>query len=150
MTEPSIPDHAAQAALDCVAGIPRDAEGPVFGAPWQAQAFTMAVALHERGVFTWADWAAMLGAARAAGAANGAPDTGDAYYRDWLATLERMVAAKGIADADLINRTRGAWSRAADRTPHGAPIELRAEDFSWRAEAGCDRPGGRRGWEVAG
>jgi nitrile hydratase accessory protein len=129
MTEPSVPHQAAQAALDCVAGIPRDADGPVFGAPWQAHAFAMALALHQRGVFTWAEWAAMLGAARAAGAANGAPDTGEAYYRDWLSTLERMVAAKGIADAELVSRTRSAWNRAADRTPHGAPIELRAQDF---------------------
>jgi hypothetical protein len=41
-------------------GIPRDAEGPVFKAPWEAQAFAMAVALHERGAFTWKEWAACL------------------------------------------------------------------------------------------
>ena len=32
--------------------LPRDAEGPVFRAPWEAQAFAMAVTLAERGLFT--------------------------------------------------------------------------------------------------
>ena len=41
-------------------GLPRDDSGPVFGAPWQAQAFALALALHERGVFTWPEWAAAL------------------------------------------------------------------------------------------
>ena len=40
-----------------------DAEtgGPVFAEPWQAQAFAMAVQLHERGLFTWPEWAETLG-----------------------------------------------------------------------------------------
>ena len=32
-------------------GQPHDADGPVFSEPWEAQAFALAVALHERGVF---------------------------------------------------------------------------------------------------
>ena len=32
---------------------PRDAEGPVFAEPWQAQAFALAVKLSEQGHFTW-------------------------------------------------------------------------------------------------
>ena len=35
--------------------IRRDKDGPVFAEPWQAQAFAMAVKLHEEGVFTWPD-----------------------------------------------------------------------------------------------
>ncbi len=57
-------------------------------------------------------------------------DTGETYYQDWLATLGRMVTAKGLADAAALNRTREAWDRAARRTLHGAPIELRTGDFS--------------------
>ncbi len=72
----------------------------------------------------------MLGAARARAVTAGAPDTGETYYQDWLATLERMVTAKGLADAAALNRTREAWDRAARRTLHGAPIELRTGDFS--------------------
>jgi hypothetical protein len=28
-----------------------------------------------------------------------------------------------------LHRYRDAWDHAADRTPHGTPIELKAEDF---------------------
>jgi nitrile hydratase accessory protein len=120
------------AALEAVDSIPRDADGPVFGAPWQAQALAMAVTLQARGLFGWAEWSEALGAARAgAGAAEvGGPDTGEGYYRDWLATLELMVTTRGIAEAGALGRTREAWRRAAARTPHGAPVELRAEDFA--------------------
>jgi hypothetical protein len=44
--------------------------------------------------------------------------------------LERLVATKGVASADTLARYRDAWDRAADRTPHGTPIELRPGDFS--------------------
>jgi hypothetical protein len=29
-----------------------------------------------------------------------------------------------------LHRYRDAWDHAADRTPHGTPIELRPEDFA--------------------
>ena len=44
---------AAQRATQAVPSIPHDAEGPVFREPWEAQAFAMALALHERRLFTW-------------------------------------------------------------------------------------------------
>jgi nitrile hydratase accessory protein len=109
--------------------IPRNAEGPVFREPWEAQAFALAVSLNERGLFTWKEWAAMLGDEIKKAQAAGDPDTGETYYRHWLATLERIVADKGLADAGTLGRTRDAWQRACARTPHGAPIELKADDF---------------------
>ena len=111
-------------------GLPRDAEGPVFREPWEAQAFAMALALHARGLFTWPEWAATLGAEIKRAQAAGDPDTGETYYRHWLATLERLVAEKGVATSDALLRTRDAWDHAADRTPHGMPIELKPEDFA--------------------
>jgi nitrile hydratase accessory protein len=120
---------AAAAATSDVPSIPCDAEGPVFREPWEAQAFAMALALHERGVFTWPECAETLGAQIKRAQAAGDPDTGETYYRHWLATLETLVAAKGVATSDLLHRYRDAWDHAADRTPHGAPIELREEDF---------------------
>ena len=50
-------------------------------------------------------------------------------YRHWLATLEKLVAAKGVATSETLHRYRDAWDHAADRTPHGSPIELKPEDF---------------------
>jgi len=120
---------AASAAAAAVPGIPCDAEGPVFTAPWQAQAFAMALELQQRGVFSWGEWAQMLGAEIKRAQAAGDPDTGDTYYQHWLATLERMVATKGLATSDTLARYLAAWGRAADRTPHGQPIELRRDDF---------------------
>jgi nitrile hydratase accessory protein len=122
-------DAAATEAALVVPGIPRDDDGPVFRAPWEAQAFAMALALHGRGFFSWSEWAAALADQIRRAQASGDPDTGETYYRHWLATLERLVAEKGVASTETLNRYRHAWDHAADRTPHGSPIELRPEDF---------------------
>ena len=121
-------EAAARAAAE-VASIPRDEGGPVFRAPWEAHAFAMALSLHQRGVFTWPEWAAALAEEIKLAQAAGDPDTGDTYYRHWLATLEKLVAQKGVTSMDMLHRYRDAWDHAADRTPHGKPIELRPEDF---------------------
>jgi nitrile hydratase accessory protein len=110
-------------------GLPRDDAGPVFRAPWQAQAFAMTLALYERGLFTWPEWAQALAARIQAAPAQPGEDAGDAYYRQWLETLEGMVAAKGASTPPELERYRDAWDHAADRTPHGQPIELRPGDF---------------------
>ena len=104
--------------------IPRDAEGPVFREPWEAQAFAMAVALYERGAFSWTEWAAALAVEIKAAQAQGDPDTGETYYRHWLAALEKLVAAKALASAADLARRRDQWDRAARATPHGQPVEL--------------------------
>jgi len=112
-----------------VAGLPADAGGPVFKAPWEAQAFALVLALHEKGLFRWPEWAAALSDEIKAAQAAGDPDTGETYYLHWLAALERIVAAKGLTTPDVLACYHKAWDVAAERTPHGAPIELRAEDF---------------------
>ena len=109
--------------------MPHDGEGPVFREPWEAQAFAMTLALYDRGLFTWPEWAAMLASEIKRAHAEGDPDTGETYYRHWLAALERIVAEKGVTDARTLARYYAAWDHAAERTPHGSPIELRPEDF---------------------
>jgi nitrile hydratase accessory protein len=121
--------EARTAAAAGMPGLPRDEGGPVFREPWEAQAFALAVALNARGVFTWNEWAATLGEEIKRAQAAGDPDLGNTYYRHWLAALERILAQKDIASAAILARYRDAWDRAADRTPHGNPIELRQEDF---------------------
>ena len=121
---------AARSATDAVPGIPHDGEDPVFREPWEAQAFAMALALQQRGLFTWSEWATALGQEIKRAQAAGDPDTGDTYYRHWLATLERLVAEKGVASVETLGRYREAWDRAADRTPHGRSIELSPDDFA--------------------
>jgi nitrile hydratase accessory protein len=125
----SIEPEAARRAAEAVPGIPRDANGPVFRAPWEAHAFAMALALYQKGVFAWSEWSAMLGEEIRKAQAAGDPDTGETYFRHWLATLERMVAKKGATSAQALAQHYQAWECAMYRTPHGKPIELRAEDF---------------------
>jgi nitrile hydratase accessory protein len=110
-------------------GQPRDDNGPVFRAPWEAQAFAMTLALHERGLFTWTEWAHELARHIAAAHSAGDADLGDTYYRHWLAALEALVATKGASSMAELMRYQQAWDRAAERTPHGRPIELRSGDF---------------------
>lgn len=105
-------------------GIPRDDAGPVFRAPWEAQAFGLTLALHARGCFTWREWTDALAAEIAAAAAGGAPDDGSRYYEFWLAALEKLAAAKGLAGAAELLQRKNAWDAAARATPHGQPIEL--------------------------
>jgi nitrile hydratase accessory protein len=121
--------HAAACARDALPDLPRDADGMVFREPWEAQAFAIALTLYDRGVFSWSEWAAMLADEIRRAQTDGDPDTGETYYWHWLATLERMVAEKGVASTETLHRYRDAWDHAADRTPHGQPIELQPADF---------------------
>jgi nitrile hydratase accessory protein len=121
--------QAATEAIRAIPNIPLDADGPVFREPWEAHAFAMALTLHARGLFSWTEWAATLADEIRRAQANGDADTGETYYRHWLATLERLVAEKGVASPAMLDRYRYAWDHAADRTPHGKPIELRPDDF---------------------
>lgn len=106
-------------------GLPRDDDGPVFRAPWEAQAFAMAVTLHERGHFAWKEFADRLAAEIAAARARGEADDGRRYYHYWLAALERLVADKRIVLGEELHRRRDEWEDAARATPHGQPIVLR-------------------------
>jgi nitrile hydratase accessory protein len=128
MTAPINP-AAARRATQAIPSIPCDAEGPVFREPWEAQAFAITLHLYDRGLFAWPEWAAILGDEIKKAQAAGDRDTGETYYRHWLNALERIVAEKGVADSETLARYHDAWDHAADRTPHGQPIELKPEDF---------------------
>ena len=104
--------------------LPRDEGGPVFKAPWEAQAFAMAVKLHEAGHFTWREWAERLAAEIKRAGERGDPDLGTTYYEHWLAALERIVAEKGLVGAEELSRRKAEWETAARETPRGRPIEL--------------------------
>jgi len=104
--------------------LPRDEEGPVFAEPWQAQAFALAVKLSEEGHFTWKEWAAALADELKTAADRGEPDDGSRYYEYWLATLERLVTAKGLSDPAAMRERKEAWADAYRHTPHGKPVEL--------------------------
>ncbi len=118
---------AADTLLNAVCSITpvaRDADGPVFREPWEAEAFAIAVALNEAGLFTWREWAEALSRAIRRAEAAGDPDLGDSCYHHWLAALEQLVAEKGVAAPEALAERCAAWDRAARATPHGQPILL--------------------------
>jgi nitrile hydratase accessory protein len=110
--------------LGALPALPRDDEGPVFNAPWEAQAFAMTVSLHAAGAFTWREWADALAAELSAAAAHGEPDDGSHYYEHWLAALEKLVAGKGFVPEQELQRRLDEWDAAVRATPHGKPVEL--------------------------
>src|SRR5258708_11209187 len=93
---------AAFGATVAVPGIPRDDDGPVLREPWEAQAFAMALALHERRLFTWSEWADALARQIKRAQASGDPDTGATYYPHWLSTLEQPAGEKGAPTSDTL------------------------------------------------
>jgi nitrile hydratase accessory protein len=107
-------------------GQPRDAEGPVFGEAWEAQAFAMTLMVYEKGLFTWKEWAATPASEIKAAQCAGDPDLGTTYYHHWLKALEHLVVRKGVASRDALHAITHAWQEAARSTPHGQPIVLRA------------------------
>lgn len=145
MSDAGVPASDAPARNDPL--VPLNAVGtePVFREPWEAQAFAMTVLLHERGLFTWSEWAQALGAQIASGAGGRAFDATEplagvragardataekSYYQHWLAALESLVTAKGASSADELMRYQHGWERAANRTPHGQSIDLQSQDL---------------------
>ncbi|CAH2403285.1 nitrile hydratase accessory protein [Mesorhizobium ventifaucium] len=108
-------------AKSVTATLPTGVEAPIFAEPWQAEAFAMTVALHDKGLFSWSEWA---GALSAEVKQPGAASDGHDYYEHWLAALENLLSAKGVAGKGDIDALAAAWGRAALATPHGKPILL--------------------------
>jgi nitrile hydratase accessory protein len=105
----------------------------VFGEPWHAQVFALAMKLSEAGHFSWTEWSEHFGAhlkraAAADGSANDArpmPEVDSATYYDvWLDTLESLLIQRGLASATDLAELKEAWTEAYLHTPHGMPVEL--------------------------
>ena len=112
--------QAADAATRAVPGIPRDADGPVFREPWEAQAFAMALALHARGLFTWNEWAAALADEIKRAQAAGDPD----HWRDLLPALAGDAGKAGRGERRGVFRDPAPLSRCLGprRRPHAARL----------------------------
>lgn len=111
--------------VELLPGMVAGPDGPVFAAPWQAQAFALAVRLSAEGAFTWTEWAATLADVLREAASRGEPDDGSRYYEYWLMALERLSIGKGLVGAAELHDREHAWEDAYLHTPHGKPVELR-------------------------
>lgn len=105
---------AQTADLSAVPGIPRDAGGAVFAAPWEAKAFALVVYLHQRGAFEWPEWVECLSREIAADRDRGACTP---YYELWLTAAEALMTKKGIVGGDALAAACGAL-RTSPADPH--------------------------------
>lgn len=119
-----------------VAPIHRCEDGPVFNEPWQAHAFALTVALHERGHFTWPEWAICFSTVIATAQKTSQIDTQESYYLLWLSALEKIIADKGLSNRIVMTSRYEAWTRATKATPHGEQIRLQ-NDPEFTAEPDC-------------
>jgi len=105
---------------------PKDANGPVFKAPWEATAFSLVIALNKSGTFTWPEWASYLTVKIESAQAQGDADIGDTYYEHWLSALEAIAQEKKLTDVSELVQRIEQWRSAYLNTPHGQAVELNA------------------------
>ncbi len=110
--------HKESDGLDLMPGSMAAGGEPVFSEPWEAQAFAMVVALHDRGLFEWREWAELLGSHLAEQA------DGETYYESWLKALQSMISRLELVNSEEIERRDTEWRAAEQGTPHGEPIDL--------------------------
>lgn len=108
-------------------GLPGRAGTPSFAEPWHAEAFATVVALNQAGCFTWAEWVEAFAGEIARDPQRDGEETEAAYYRQWVAALERMLAQRGLVLAEEVATTAEDWRRSYLHTPHGKPVCLRRD-----------------------
>lgn len=102
------------------AALPRKNGELVFEAPWESQAFGMAIALYERGHYDWEEFRGRL-----------ISEIGDwerseeyerevwDYYRHWLASFEALVKDRGLlSEEEIVERTSEFVAGARDDDHH--------------------------------
>ena len=106
---PALPD------LGEMPDLPRDEEGVVFAAPWEAKAFALVVHLHQQGCFEWQEWVDALSGEVAA-------DRGrtphQPYYELWLSAAESLVNLKGLVAAERLAAERDSLRSAQQAAAH--------------------------------
>jgi nitrile hydratase accessory protein len=98
------------------AALPRKNGELVFEAPWESQAFGMAIALYERGHFDWEEFRGRL-ISEIGGWERSEEDEREVwdYYRHWLASFEALVKERGLlSEQEIEERTSEFVSVARD------------------------------------
>ncbi|WP_225886514.1 nitrile hydratase accessory protein [Leptolyngbya sp. PCC 6406] len=89
---------------------------PVFNAPWEAKAFAIVNHLAILEHYTWPEWTQYLSSAIAATekAAPGAVT----YYEHWVMACEKLLADKGLLDAQAIDERINQMMAEQERDHH--------------------------------
>ncbi len=87
------------------ASLPRRNGELVFDAPWESQAFGMAVALYRRGHYDWEEFRQRLISRIGEWEGSGEDERAAwSYYRHWLASFEALVKEKGFISEEEIDQ----------------------------------------------
>ena len=122
------PSQRRIADMEGKAALPRQSGELVFHDPWEGEAFAMAVALCEQGIYPWSDFRDHLVAQIAATEQKALPpESSPTYYEQWLAALESLLVEKQILEKGKID-ARGMWlARAASGSTSRSFMHLRWE-----------------------
>jgi nitrile hydratase len=114
------------ADMEGEAALPRQSGELAFQDPWEGEAFAMAVALCEQGLYPWSEFQARLIAAIAAAERSGLPlESRATYYENWLTAFEALLIEKGILIKEKID-ARATWlARAASSSSSRSFMHLR-------------------------
>lgn len=110
---------APPAELEGATAPPRSNGELVFAAPWEGRAFGLALALHERGAFSWKEFSTALAGAISAWERSHAPGETYSYYRCWLEALEGLLEERGIVDRASTGDRVALLSRRPPGHDHG-------------------------------
>lgn len=118
-----MPDGDAVAVLDWDGPLspPRRNGEIVFDTVWESRVFGMTMALYEGGAFRWEEFRDQLIAAIAAWERTHPDGAGYRYWDCWLEAFERLLAIKGVCNADAVaTRTDqfAARPHGHDHPPH--------------------------------
>jgi nitrile hydratase accessory protein len=106
--------------MDGTAALPRKNGELVFEAPWESQAFGMAIALYEQGHYDWEEFRGRL--ISEIGAWERSEEDERAvwdYYRHWLASFEALVKDRGLlSEEEIEERTAEFVLRVRDEHHH--------------------------------
>jgi len=102
------------------AALPRKNGELDFEAPWESQAFGMAIALHEQGHYDWEEFRQRL--ISEIGEWERSDQDERAvwdYYRHWLASFEALIKDRGLlSEEEIEERTSEFVSGARDKHHH--------------------------------
>ncbi len=102
------------------AALPRKNGELVFEAPWESQAFGLAIALYERGHYDWEEFRGRL-ISEIGDWERSEEDEREVwdYYRRWLASFEALVKDRGLlSEQEIEERTSEFVSGARDDGHH--------------------------------